>query len=113
MQHRDRFIQKKCEKDVDYRQAVRILQNRQNECVTMHKARILQKGRTNMLRCTERVYYRKTERMALQCTGSGANITEPYKPERVRYDLQKAARILQNRTRYNSRKNGAYHRTEK
>jgi len=35
---------------------------RQNECITMHRARILQKDRTNTLQCTERVYYRQTER---------------------------------------------------
>jgi len=41
----------------------RILQNKRNECVTMHEARILQKDRTSALQCTERVYYRKTERV--------------------------------------------------
>jgi len=34
---------------------------------------------------------------ALQFTGSGANITERYQPERRRYDLLKMARILQDR----------------
>jgi len=51
----------------------------------MHKARILQKDRTN----------------ALQCTGNGAYITERYNPERVRLDLQETMRILQNEIRQN------------
>jgi len=51
MQHRDRFIKKKHEKDVYYRT-----------------------DRTNMSQCTERVYYRKTERM--RYNAQSAYITE-------------------------------------
>jgi len=85
MQHRDRFIQEKREKDVDYWQAVRILQ-KDNECVTMHRARTLQKDRTN----------------ALECLGNNADITERYKPVRMRHDLQETVRILQGETRQNA-----------
>jgi len=47
---------------------------RQNECVTMYRARILQKDRTNALQCTGRVYYRKTKRV--RYNAQSAYITE-------------------------------------
>jgi len=71
------LFKKKREKDVDYWQAVRILQNRrmrhiraqsayiterQNECVTMHRARTLQKDRTKALQCTGNGTYYRTEK---------------------------------------------------
>jgi len=76
---------------------------RQNDCVTIYRKR--------------REYYRAIQARtnALQFTGSDASITERYKPERMRYDLLKTTRILQNNTRQSEcvtihRKNGVYYR---
>jgi len=76
----------------------RIVHERQNECVTMYKAHLLQRNRTGALQCTERVYYKKTERV--RYNAQGVYITERQKECITMYK----ARILQ-RSSVDSRNN--------